>query len=49
MGAFWIVAVFLAEGYLRSALAAGRLWRAIGLLFGVELVLVAISFGLHYL
>lgn len=49
MGAGWIVAIFLAEGYLRTAVEKGRFWISAGKLFAVTLGIIALSYLLHAL
>lgn len=49
MGAGWIVAIFLSEGYLRVAVEKGRFWPSAGKLFAIPLVIIALSYLLHML
>lgn len=49
MGAGWIVAIFLTEGYLRTAVEKGRFWPRVGKLFAIPLVVIALSYLIHAL
>ena len=49
LGAAWLFAVMWSEGYLRNSIEEGRLSIRIGRLLLIELALIALSFGIHFL
>ena len=49
LGALWIVIVFLIEGYLRRALAQGRLFISAGRVLLLELIVVGLSLFIHWI
>ncbi|MEZ4709144.1 MAG: hypothetical protein R3A44_18195 [Caldilineaceae bacterium] len=48
LGLGWLIAVFLAEMYLRGGLNAGQLYRRIGRVVVLEAVVAAASLGLQW-
>lgn len=43
MGIVWVTSIFLIEGYLRTAVEQGKLWRRAGRVLVVQLLLVGTS------
>lgn len=47
-GLGWLVAVLIAEMWLRRGVAKNRLWSRLARLFGLEVLILALSYGLQF-